>query len=66
MSSNTNRRRDFERMMADVEANSRRAATLPEANPSSPRISSYAVDDPVVHRQGASASGQRVRVRVPA
>lgn len=55
MSSNSNRRLSFERMLAGLEANSKRAAKLPEPDPSSPQISSYAADDPVVHRASVSA-----------
>jgi hypothetical protein len=66
MSSNSDKQRSFEQMLAGLEANSMRAAKLPKTDPSLPRISSYACDDPVVHRASASPGKRRERDKVPA
>jgi hypothetical protein len=66
MSSNSSRRLGFKQMLADLEANSRRAAELPEPDPSLTPISSYACDDPVVHRESSPMGREQERHKVPA
>jgi hypothetical protein len=50
----------FKQMLAGLEANSMRAAKLPKTDPSLPRISSYACDDPVVHRAANSPNAWKL------